>query len=839
MHQRAGPAPACRRGRRRAWTALLAPLVWLAGCGGQDTDPPAGAAPPQRLQPLARDGGLQALGNGLSRALRERRPMADGRAVTLQPHAAAAGSPLLAPVVAAAGSVDPLDAAQQLMDFGEAGFPQYFPSRRITRHAGEWLYRFYPETGVYLGVRFGVVHVLGGPFGGEPLAVGLLTDFITPRAPAAQGACSTDTAAHGLFATPAPAVGRNAAVALLGCTTTITRAQWRQTRGEPVTFVADRSQAISFDPPAAGVYGFQVEFTDAQGVARRDAVTLQVADGALPDTRVTVRAAHAVRMGGKASLRAWVRLAPGDAIDHIRWEQVEGPPVLLDTRERELAVFTAPAVVERDTVIRLRATVTTRQGAVEHDEATVLVERFLQARDGDAYAAWAGEHIPRLYPYVADGPHARHLLRCTYDPGQRDWGPDHNLCPLSELPFLGQATGDIPTVEQVMQRVAVSHDWLGRNFETFLRLHDERGDFRRMLRSVTAIILSTHIRPSFYFAGTGAIYLDADDFWLTPEERDSVNEAADFRSDFGSELQFRTLWRYVQGNRPLSGWADPEPRQVQPASRLRDAAGWLLYHELAHALDFLPPSAYGTLQNAGSVWDNLYPRTNARLLASDTVTDEYRLRSAELHRLGQVQFQGVQATAIERAYTPDQVSAWFAADLAVDDYSYSTTREDLAMTVEAFLMSHRQGVQRDIAFLPLPHDGDSPWAAAVTWGQRGRIGEPSLQPRLRGFLRQVVPWVDLAEVDRLPPPLPMRAGDTWANNLDLSPTALAAPATGTRKRLLGAPPTASERARERYEQRRMRHPLHLQARPLPVAPGATGLTTAQQVRRGVVDHARR
>jgi hypothetical protein len=175
------------------------------------------------------------------------------------------------------------------------------------------------------------------------------------------------------------------------------------------------------------------------------------------------------------------------------------------------------------------------------------------------------------------------------------------------------------------------------------------------------------------------------------------------------------------------------------------------------------------------------------------------------------------------------VAAWFAADLAVDDYNYSTRREDLAMTVESFLMSHRLGLLRDMAFTPARQSSDTGSTLIVRWGQRGRIGEPALRPRLKDFLRNVVPWVDVGEVDRLAPPLAMRIGDSWTANLDLTPPPGAAT---SRKRLLGAPPTAADRARERHEWRHMHHHRHLAARPLPVAPGAQGLDAAQQLRRG-------
>lgn len=85
-------------------------------------------------------------------------------------------------------------AVLQLLDFAETQFPQYFPSHQATQHADIWTYRSYPETGVFLGVAYGKVYVLGGSFGEQVTYVGQVLDFITP---AAQPTASVTTALTG------------------------------------------------------------------------------------------------------------------------------------------------------------------------------------------------------------------------------------------------------------------------------------------------------------------------------------------------------------------------------------------------------------------------------------------------------------------------------------------------------------------------------------------------------------------------------------------------------------------------------------------------------------------
>jgi hypothetical protein len=267
---------------------------------------------------------------------------------------------------------------------------------------------------------------------------------------------------------------------------------------------------------------------------------------------------------------------------------------------------------------------------------------------------------------------------------------------------------------------------------------------------------------------TGAIYLDADNFWLTPEERDTVNETPDYRSDFGADLDFTAPWRYARGDAALFQNFDTRARVTRSVDYLLDESGWLLYHELGHAADFLPPSTYGSLNNGTSVWENLQPRYSAHQLTSDTVSAEYPLTSTIMQGLAQVSFQGATATAAEKAYTPGQVGGFFSADLATDEYNYSTSREDTAMTFEEFMMITRLGIRRDIAFADQITATTTNATWYVRWGQRGRVGEDSIKPRVKLIVQQLAPWVDVAGVDALPAPTPMRAGDTWIGNLVLS-----------------------------------------------------------------------
>jgi hypothetical protein len=124
---------------------------------------------------------------------------ADEAAPSAAPATPAAAASQLRTTLAAqpirVNAVTPAQAADQLMNFAETTFPMYFPSHQATGTLDPFLFRYYPQTGVYLGVvvkanmgyTLNGVYVMGGPFGDAPLYVGQLTQFITPTDPGTGG----------------------------------------------------------------------------------------------------------------------------------------------------------------------------------------------------------------------------------------------------------------------------------------------------------------------------------------------------------------------------------------------------------------------------------------------------------------------------------------------------------------------------------------------------------------------------------------------------------------------------------------------------------------------------
>jgi len=587
--------------------------------------------------------------------------------------------------------------------------------------------------------------------------------------------CTNTAQPFSVVADASVAVGRTAGAVVAGCNGALSNVSWQQTGGPAVTLLSARTQAISFDPPSAGTYSFNVSFVDAAGNARTATATINVT--AASSVAVVARNDQAVRAGGKASVRAWPAAASGET---LTWTQMAGPAVTLDTSDPNRIIFTAPAVTQ-DTALVFRVT-RAGSGTTDADDVMVLVEAYGQAPAGvDAYV-FSDMHVSRVYPYKASSPYAGVLAGCAFNAQLQYTGAGANVCSLTTLPLLHTtAGGNVPTVAQIMDRVLVSHDWMGKNFEDLLLANQDKTDLLRLFNGVTAIVIGAHVRPSFYYALTGAIYLDADNFWLTANERDVIDEAPDFRSAFDRDLQYSGAWRYANSMNlniflPFSATS----RISRDLSYLLQEAGWLMYHELGHASDFVPVDVRAALNPTLSVWANIEPRYKNAQLPSDQLSTQYPLTSAQMRALAQVKFvtgpvsdttlvNGIPYSTL-KVWSPNDVAGFFSADRATDEYNYTTTREDIAMTFEEVMMMRNHNWRRDVAITDKITATTTSSTLTVRWGQRGRVGEATIKPRAQFAVGQLAPWVlqtDPGAVTNLPPPLAMRPGESWAANLVL------------------------------------------------------------------------
>ncbi|MBY6190421.1 hypothetical protein KUV22_08325 [Microbulbifer agarilyticus] len=542
-----------------------------------------------------------------------------------------------------------------------------------------------------------------------------------------------------------------------------TRFQWEQLAGPVVTPLAGNGTAgISFDTAFSGEYSFQLTASNEDGDQVQGTFDMSVAPNS-DHTRVQLRADRAVSEGADFSLRLNLTEYSG-SVNSWRFVQESGPQAdLVEDDSGEPVIFVTAPRVNSDQVMRFRGEVETSFGTysdvayvVVQDRPEVTSEFFC---DGDGEYCAKTSPLNPVYSYRSDSPYRDALAQCVYS----NQLTEESLCSLRTLPIIG-LTSNAPTVDQIMDHVAVSHDWMGERFERFIRELDPYDDFALMLRSVTAIVISSDVRPSFYWSLTGAIYLDPDSLWLTPSERDLINEQPDFRSGFGSDLQYVTPWRYVKNNSYAFPFYPSYLRETRSFFDLEVDLGSLLYHELAHANDAM---SQAKIQGGLALDDIFFNQAYNSDFVNPSVTAVNGMTSQELYDLAGVRYRGDQATLVQQSYTPLDVANFFFPDSANAFYSYSSPWEDTAMLFEETMMSLRYGIERDVAVTNSPFNPTSADDYVVAQGQRGRIGSELIRPRASTAVQGLLPEAWAAADDHLRgiTPVALCAGEGWGQNL--------------------------------------------------------------------------
>lgn len=527
---------------------------------------------------------------------------------------------------------------------------------------------------------------------------------------------------------------------------------WQQVQGpQDLVVLASHTQAIGFDVNQAGDYAFDVSTVNDAGVSRSARVEFTVLEGTAPEANI--RLDHAATERGRVSLR--VDTNPAKTVSDISWEQLAGPlaqNVTLNDDNLNFVFFDAPAVTT-DSVIAYEATVTYTDQSTAVDTAIVMVKN--DTINESAYFPNSDLIVTDdMFAYRADSPYASAIERCVYT------NTLASTCRFSELPLIGQVT-EQPTVEDILDRTLVSHAWMGQRFEEFLRSSAAGPDMLQLLRATTAIVISYEVRPSFYWTATGAIYLDGNNFWQTPAERDTLNDRPDFRSDFGNQLQFIIPWRYVKNNDYYPAGRYPQADRLQRTFEDVEASiSWLMYHELGHANDFFPSSSWAGLSPSDDPLSSF--RENGTL--SDTIPTSLPLRSDQMKALAQVSFAGETPSTTQRNYNGADVESFFEPDVSPSYYSYLNEREDFATLFERFMMLYRLGASNDVAVIETVNNDD----LIVTWGQRDRINEANIVPRVRYAVENILPELDFNAIQsQLPAPILMDPTKSWFDNVVL------------------------------------------------------------------------
>ncbi|WP_440055405.1 hypothetical protein ACSLBF_04485 [Pseudoalteromonas sp. T1lg65] len=517
-----------------------------------------------------------------------------------------------------------------------------------------------------------------------------------------------------------PMIGDFVELILLSSSRTekISDIQWTQIAGNPVTFLADKSKLISFRAKSAGNYAFEVSYRKADGSTEKITSEVTVSQ---QEATITAALGYAMQEGqmpnrSRASLAAYY-YQESFTPDKVEWSLVSGGNLEFEPSEDGRSIFFDPPEVEEDTVFDFQVNVTKNETTFT-DTVSILVEDAPPISENNVIAY--RHRLAKVHSYNPASKYADVLQKCTYSNTLR-----YDLtCTFAELPLLGQEY-EKPTVEQVMDRVLVSHDWMGERFEEFLRQNDQHDDFKYLLRAVTAIVISSDVNPSYYTALSGAIHLSPDYFVTSFDEYLTYLKSPDFRASFGSKLQYSTRW------------------ELKNKTAESDAQ-YLLYHELAHANDYFPKSKWPFYSDSQRLLDAVYPDIQRSNMQSGLLSRAMPLNSTELLALGKVLQTGAEPTEEQQAFLPEDIIHFFENDSASQFYNYASIQEDYASLFHAAMLKARE--DSDVVVSIHDKNGD------MKWGQAGRIGKADIKPRVSYVVSRVLP--EFTELDTFLESLP-------------------------------------------------------------------------------------
>lgn len=361
------------------------------------------------------------------------------------------------------------------------------------------------------------------------------------------------------------------------------------------------------------------------------------------------------------------------------------------------------------------------------------------------------EELSDLSAYDSNSPYAEAIASCAQV--NAPWAS----CSLTRLPPLAMDVPE-PTIDDVMSRVAVSHDWMGLRFRQLLEQLPD--DMLYLFGAVTTVVIDDDIRPSYYWDLTGAIYLDPASLWLTLEEKDSINRKLDHRTGNDSKMRLRWYSRQAIDGADAARYYGLDSEVERPLEDIVIPMANLLFHELAHANDQFPRAAMVNIdrdQSISSATGSLYDDYPSTLLKQALA-----LTSELGFALGKIFYRGVEPTDEQQQWSAAEIGQAFAPDGASDNYAYASQYEDLAMLFQDTMMYLYFDIEKEIAFIEAPEQKSPACGEAIIgWGARNRIGDPLVKERAKQVVSDLLPDRDyLDRIDAIAEPTDL-SGLDW------------------------------------------------------------------------------
>ncbi len=377
--------------------------------------------------------------------------------------------------------------------------------------------------------------------------------------------------------------------------------------------------------------------------------------------------------------------------------------------------------------------------------------------------------------YNANSPY-KDVLKDCYDAAEGE------ECTFTQLPLLGQSSGGNPTIPDIMDRVIVSHDWMGVRFEQLLtRMPAEA---LQLFKPVAVIFIGSELTFSSYAAFRGALKVDPESLWLTADEKTALTN--DTGTGGGStdstrdDLQFRTRWTLAKNGLGLNRRLSASEREF---GDIYDFFAYSTYADLAFAFDLFPESSYTEDRPLATPAVIFNETINSNSVVTDPLYQDANLTviNSVLNGVVDVYYDDVPATDAQKALTAEEIGNIFDQEGRATLWSYTRDYRDTYRLFAMAMMQYKHNVTLNVLFLDGTEVNDN---STIAYGIKNRLATPETAPRAKFVLERMIG--ESAELDSffsssIGSPEYITPGTTYGSYLDeFFPPAAADSAIGAR-----------------------------------------------------------
>jgi len=380
------------------------------------------------------------------------------------------------------------------------------------------------------------------------------------------------------------------------------------------------------------------------------------------------------------------------------------------------------------------------------------------------------KYLEDSFTYRTDGAYSSVIKGCAEAYYVED------LCSLATLPLLGQEKA-VPTKDMIMQRVLVSHKWMGDRFAQMLDVLDD--DIKVLFANTRVIIIDSDLSNGGY-GGDGRIKISPKNLWMTPQEAQTIittiNENIEkYSDDTGSQensvekLQFDPFSIWSKDNSGAYNSISLYSNSSRSTDDIKYLMAYSLYYSLSLAKNLIPKDGFSALNNTKSLYSNYIDNESDWI--STRLYNNTPLNSDKLIHLADVYYNDTNATQDDTTINAEDLGRLFQDEGASDFYGYNGKWADIGEMFSSTMLKYHYNVDSDVGFTNR-RDSDSCTDYILGWGEYNRIASPLGKPRAEFVANEILPTVNWSEffASSVGESRPMTIGDNTCNLWDSNQT---------------------------------------------------------------------